>query len=213
MRRMTTLVGAAFLGAMLAVPVTVYASHRFKDVPESHTFHDDIDWIADNGITFGCNPPNNDEYCPDDLVTRGQMAAFMKRLATGMGPRAASATEPNPPDGADYRLSVELAAPAPGVLVISGGVGVENETSADIYACGIEVNNDVVPGTFSEHDLAPAIGIPDEDCKVSGGLVVSEGKITIDLEVINVASSTRLGGASLWALWVPFDGNGAVPAS
>jgi hypothetical protein len=31
------------------------------------------------GVTLGCNPPTNDEYCPDDLVTRGQMAAFLKR--------------------------------------------------------------------------------------------------------------------------------------
>jgi hypothetical protein len=34
-----------------------------------------------NGITVGCNPPGNTNYCPDDNVTRGQMAAFMKRLA------------------------------------------------------------------------------------------------------------------------------------
>ncbi|MDJ0791704.1 MAG: VanW family protein [Acidimicrobiia bacterium] len=31
------------------------------------------------GITRGCNPPDNDEYCPDQIVTRGQMAAFIAR--------------------------------------------------------------------------------------------------------------------------------------
>lgn len=42
-------------------------------------FHDDIDAIADAGVTLGCNPPDNTEYCPDDFVTREQMAAFMNR--------------------------------------------------------------------------------------------------------------------------------------
>ncbi len=40
----------------------------------------DILWLAAEGITLGCNPPANDEYCPDDPVTRGQMAAFLDRF-------------------------------------------------------------------------------------------------------------------------------------
>jgi hypothetical protein len=43
------------------------------------TFEGDIDAIANEGITRGCNPPTNDRYCPDDSVTRGQMAAFLRR--------------------------------------------------------------------------------------------------------------------------------------
>ncbi|HEX6302000.1 MAG TPA: S-layer homology domain-containing protein [Acidimicrobiia bacterium] len=43
------------------------------------TFEGDIDAIANEGITKGCNPPVNDRYCPDDNVTRGQMAAFLRR--------------------------------------------------------------------------------------------------------------------------------------
>ena len=35
--------------------------------------------MAAAGITKGCNPPTNDEICPDDYVTRGQMAAFLAR--------------------------------------------------------------------------------------------------------------------------------------
>jgi hypothetical protein len=50
-------------------------------VPDSHTFHNDIAWLADAGVTKGCNPPANTEFCPDDNVTRGQMGAFMRRLA------------------------------------------------------------------------------------------------------------------------------------
>ncbi len=76
----------AFVGAILVlllVPAGVYAGHRFADVPGSHIFHGDISWLADNDVTRGCNPPVNDRFCPDDNVTRGQMAAFMRRLAEG----------------------------------------------------------------------------------------------------------------------------------
>jgi hypothetical protein len=44
-----------------------------------NTFEVDIEWLADQGITKGCNPPDNTLYCPDDFVSRGQMAAFMVR--------------------------------------------------------------------------------------------------------------------------------------
>ncbi len=43
-------------------------------------FASDIIWLADSGITQGCNPPTNDQYCPNDRVTRGQMAAFLVRF-------------------------------------------------------------------------------------------------------------------------------------
>ena len=46
---------------------------------------DDIDRIANSGITFGCNPPENDEFCPGDSVTRQQTASFFVRA---MGWRA-----------------------------------------------------------------------------------------------------------------------------
>lgn len=61
-------------------PTAVWASHQFTDVADSHTFHDDISWMADSGVTLGCTP-GGDMYCPADNVTRGQMAAFMHRLA------------------------------------------------------------------------------------------------------------------------------------
>jgi hypothetical protein len=47
-----------------------------------HLFEADIDRLATAGVTTGCNPPDNYRFCPDDLVTRGQMAAFVKRAYT-----------------------------------------------------------------------------------------------------------------------------------
>ena len=71
---------AVVVAVLMAVPLTLYASHQFQDVPNSHTFHTAIDFMAANGITQGCNPPANTNYCPDDPVTRGQMAGFLKRF-------------------------------------------------------------------------------------------------------------------------------------
>ena len=51
----------------------------FSDVGPYHLFAEEIDWLAASGITRGCNPPRNDHFCPNDYVTRGQMAAFLTR--------------------------------------------------------------------------------------------------------------------------------------
>lgn len=77
---------AGVVGALVAVPIAVYASHSFNDVPDSNTFHEDIAWLKDSGVTLGCNPPANTEFCPKDNVTREQMAAFLHRFASaGVG--------------------------------------------------------------------------------------------------------------------------------
>jgi hypothetical protein len=46
---------------------------------ESNVHEPNIEVIAAEGITLGCNPPENSLYCPDDSVTRGAMAAFIAR--------------------------------------------------------------------------------------------------------------------------------------
>lgn len=53
-------------------------SGRFIDTAES-VFVGDIDAIAAAGITFGCNPPSNERYCPVAPVTRGAIAAMLSR--------------------------------------------------------------------------------------------------------------------------------------
>ena len=53
-------------------------SGGFTDV--AYSVHEaDINALAASGITKGCNPPANDEFCPDRRVTRGEMAAFIAR--------------------------------------------------------------------------------------------------------------------------------------
>ena len=63
-------------------PSEIKKIHPFLDT-EGSIFKDDIIWLAGEGITKGCNPPVNNLFCPDDNVTRGQMAAFMRRALGG----------------------------------------------------------------------------------------------------------------------------------
>jgi hypothetical protein len=48
-------------------------------------FTADIGWLRATGISLGCNPPANDRFCPDRLVTRGEMAVFLSR-GRGLAP-------------------------------------------------------------------------------------------------------------------------------
>ncbi len=84
MRKRTRIVVVA-VAALLAIPMVAIAADRFNDVPDTNIFHDDIAWLADAGVTAGCNPPANDEFCPEDAVKRQQMAAFMRRFAQYLG--------------------------------------------------------------------------------------------------------------------------------
>ena len=64
---------AAFLNRALQLPAT--QDDHFNDDNDSQ-FQDDINRLAQSGITRGCAP---NQYCPSRPVTRGQMAAFLNR--------------------------------------------------------------------------------------------------------------------------------------
>jgi hypothetical protein len=77
---------AAFLGRALGLK-DAGDKDWFED-DNGHLFERDINRLAAAGITKGCNPPSNDRFCPDDTVTRGEMAAFLVRAfgySTGGG--------------------------------------------------------------------------------------------------------------------------------
>jgi hypothetical protein len=68
---------AAFLVRAFGYRDTGGGDH-FRDDDRS-TFESDIDRLATAGITKGCNPPANDRFCPNDPVSRAQMATFLAR--------------------------------------------------------------------------------------------------------------------------------------
>jgi hypothetical protein len=68
---------AAFLVRALGY-TDVGTGNLFVD-DDGSVFEGDIDRLATAGVTLGCNPPENDRFCPNDMVTREQMAAFLNR--------------------------------------------------------------------------------------------------------------------------------------
>jgi len=149
--RLTALVAA--MTVLIAAPIAVSASHRFDDVSDSNTFHRDIAWLADADVTRGCNPPANTQFCPDDNVTRGQMAAFMNRLANNRVVHAATAQDAEQLDGQDsIAFTTEVWAANCGLEPDSGGNPVSN--------CLPDTDNSVetVEAVFTLEIDAPAAG-------------------------------------------------------
>ncbi len=73
---------AAFLlllsGAAGAAPCA-----GFTDVDTSSPFCPNVEWIKNRQVTLGCTLTT---YCPNEPVSRLQMAAFMNRLGTALTP-------------------------------------------------------------------------------------------------------------------------------
>jgi len=72
-------------GEMATLLVRSFPDLVPDDAPDSFTDDDssvhqqDINRIAAAGITRGCNPPDNTQFCPRERVTRAQMASFLIR--------------------------------------------------------------------------------------------------------------------------------------
>ena len=75
--RMTRAEMAAFLVRAFQLPPATTVD-RFSD-DDGSIFESAIDSLAESGITKGCDPPDNNHYCPGQKVTRGAMAAFLTR--------------------------------------------------------------------------------------------------------------------------------------
>src|SRR5690606_30545794 len=138
------LAALAAVVAMLAVPSAVTASHTFVDVRDSNVHHDDITWLQNAGVTRGCNPPANTEFCPDEPVLRQEMASFMRRLAekrvvdaatvAGLTPGEIAhgyarkgATEAGSLNGVRKLEEIRITVPADGYLQLSGAASFRDD--------------------------------------------------------------------------------------
>jgi hypothetical protein len=86
-------------------------SGAFADVPPSNLFFDYVETVARRGVTSGCG---NGNYCPDDAVSRQQMAVFLLKSEHGSAyvPPNCTGLFPDVPCPSQYanwieRLSVE----------------------------------------------------------------------------------------------------------
>jgi hypothetical protein len=214
---------AGLVGALVAVPIAVYASHQFTDVPSTNPFHADIDWLANTGVTKGCGGSN---YCPKDNVTREQMAAFMHRLGTNqvvdagklegytaadIGPRAVfNLRDPLGYKGLEeFGFGEVINVPAAGgVLLFSGGVDAVNFGSDDVISCEFWFDGVPVKGTKRLSRVDGANGVnTEENCQTSGALSgVTAGAYGVVLRIESATGDTEFRNLSFWALWVPFSG-------
>jgi hypothetical protein len=107
---LTVLVVVAVLGTVLASsseqPLAA-ATGRFGD--DDGSIHEsDIEAIAAAGITLGCSA-DGQSFCPNDAVTRGQMASF---LARGLGLSSGGASRFGDDNGSVHESDIEAIAAA-----------------------------------------------------------------------------------------------------
>jgi S-layer homology domain len=203
-----TTIAAVVVAVMLAIPATLYASHQFNDVTNSHTFHEAISWMADNGITQGCNPPANTNYCPENPVTRGQMAGFMKRFydnlvaGGGIGLGFAFRSPGTPPDngsGVVEGLTMNLNIPQEGALFIQGSLQMANFSEFDAFSCGINFGtptNTAEPDSWRDIDLTAAFLA---SCDTVTAIPVLPGRQVVRLITSGALASTEALQGSLSA--------------
>ncbi len=68
------------LAGGVAAALSPLGSDRFTDVLVGHYADEAIGWAVDQGITSGCG---DDEFCPDEPVTRAQIVTFLHRYDQG----------------------------------------------------------------------------------------------------------------------------------
>ena len=110
-------------------------------------------------------------------------------------------------------LTVTVNAPQDGFLIM--GAAIDGFGSAfDAYGCALDVDDTFVAGTLMGSEVHQAGGDHtingEENCSTTGVQPVAAGSHTVDFR-INGRNSVSLSRATLWAMFVPFDGQGLRP--
>lgn len=135
-----------------SVPYTYPSTPYFTDVPATNAFFPFVQKMAQAGITAGCAPSL---YCPDETLTRGQMAVF---VVTGLLNELLAA-------GTPYIATAAPNMAAAGQTVTAALTGVNTHfvlgTTQVTVAPGITASNiTVTSGTSLTVQLAIGTGVP-----------------------------------------------------
>lgn len=170
----------ALVTALVVSPIAAYGSHQFDDVPDTNIFHDDIDWMADNGITFGCG---GNDYCPKDPVTREQMSAFMRRLAENQvvdaataitAEEAAHADTADDADTLDGLDSTDLTTTGYITTLETGNVNVPASSTTDVLTLDLPAGSYMINARASMNANAMAAGGRNLTCTLTAGTTSQE---------------------------------------
>lgn len=87
---------------------TLYQGVQFNDVAIGSLFYEDIEKLSARGVTLGCG---NGNFCPNDIVPREQMAAFIIRAKGEFNPPTPASQRFNdvPPENVFYNFIDRLA--------------------------------------------------------------------------------------------------------
>ncbi|MGH3086947.1 MAG: hypothetical protein ACRDSJ_06460 [Rubrobacteraceae bacterium] len=109
--------------------------------------------------------------------------------------------------------SDEITAPTDGFLVISASANANNSNVFDLAGCEIRVDDVKAVGSDKLVELDGGQNINERQiCATNAVAPVSDGTHRVDFEAFGVnASATTFSNPSLWAIFVPFDGEGNQP--
>ena len=189
-RRIT--ITLAMLLVIALVPVAVSAAGgQFTDDDDS-IFEDHIEWLAAAGVTAGCNPPANDNFCPDDDVNRGQMAAFMRRFAQYIG------AEDGTPAMADHATTADTASDA---NTVDGKNAIQFQPTTNAFA-----TDDLTVSSNGVHTVVEA-SVTTTDAGSSFCLVGSAQTADIRIHASGAAVGLTAGESATFVLR---DGDGII---
>ena len=166
------------MAVLIATPLAVGASDSFTDVPDSNVHHADITWLADTGVTLGCNPPDNTNFCPGDPVLRQQMASFLRRLAENQVVDAATAVTA----GTAYEAVRDES-----VSVMDNALN-----PVSIATLDLEPGSYVLSTTLTAHALPGGPGVPQSlvECELAAGDRSVRGAVQIGINAGNAMYQT-----------------------
>ncbi len=197
---------ASFGGATLATNV-------FDDVPNGAFYHNDVTTIKDLGITAGCStsPPL---YCPNNFVTRGEMAVFLAQTARLSRATSATTSVNASTTPATGTLIAGVTAPAPGGLLIDYSFACASFSGTTDTRWDLDVLVDgVIQGTnmavFFPHGTSTGVG---ETASMSVFVPVTAGNHNITYSASRVSGDGTLDcNINTSSLFVPFKNDGTTP--
>jgi hypothetical protein len=166
-----------------------------------------------NAARFEVKPGNAPFTVNSGKKVKGLNADKIDGYSSAQLIRMAFGASSNAPDANGNAVTADIHAPRAGWLVMSGSIDA-NGTTEDLYTCRLQVDGVTAPGTIrgskvddggGEHTDNDA-----ENCSTTGAMQVAAGSHTVALLMADRNSAAFL-EASVWALYVPFDGDGTKP--
>jgi hypothetical protein len=155
----TNRIGAIVVGGKT---FTIYQGINFTDVPQGDPFYTDIEKLSAHGITLGCGGGN---YCPNDPVTREQMAAFILRAKGEFNPPTPGSQRfaDVPPANQFYNfidrlavLNITLGCDPPAITMYCPTSTVTRDQMSAFVLRGLGEFSPPTPGSQRFNDVPPA---------------------------------------------------------